>query len=75
MTIGDKLREYRKAKRWSQCKLAKEYGCTRNTIINWENGVRTPRVDALVRLAKILDSSAADIVREIEEQDKEKGRG
>ena len=70
MTIGKSLKNRRKTKNWTQHKLAAETGYTRNSIINWENDIRVPRVDVFIRLAKALGISAADIIRNIENQNK-----
>ena len=53
-TYGDKLREMRKEKGWTQAQLARVSGCNGITITNYENGYRLPRLDILIKLGKAL---------------------
>ena len=56
MTFGEKLKELRLLKEWSQDKLAKELGVTRRTIIAYESGTSYPRYRSIYeKLAKIFE--------------------
>lgn len=57
MSIGLRLRQLRKAKGWRLIDLAVRFSrpIDPTRISKWENGHETPRVEALVELAKILD--------------------
>lgn len=53
----EKLIEARKAKNWSQKKLASEMHITQQAISNWENGTSSPSIVDLVMLSQILNVS------------------
>lgn len=50
----DKLKNIRELRGLTQQDLANKVGLSRNTIVNFESGKRLPRVDDLVRIAKVL---------------------
>ena len=52
-----RLREARIRKGISQKELSKEIQVAQNTISNWENGVREPSLDMLIKIADFLDCS------------------
>jgi len=47
----------RKAKNWSQDKLAKEIDSSRVMIGNYERGDNSPSVEVIIKLARIFDVS------------------
>ncbi len=47
----DNLRRLREAKGWTQADTARRANVPLRSYQNWEEGVREPRLDALVRLA------------------------
>lgn len=47
--------------------MEEESGYSRNSIINWETGVRVPRADILLDLAKLLNTTAAYLLGETED--------
>jgi transcriptional regulator with XRE-family HTH domain len=49
-----KIAEARKAKGWSQQRLADELGTTQQVVYRWEKGINDPRADVMVRMAGIL---------------------
>ena len=53
----DRLKELRIEKELSQSKLAEKLGVDFRTISNWENGVRKPDIDTLVKIARFFDVS------------------
>jgi len=53
-TLGDRIRFARLMKRWNQTRLAKEIGCSRNTIAGWENSLHYPSPVLLGALANAL---------------------
>lgn len=57
--VGDKLRRLRGDKRIGQENLADLAGLSRSHVRRIEAGKQSPRVDELVRLLKVLDSSPA----------------
>ncbi len=66
---SEALRKAREKKGYKQDELAKQVFTTRQSISNWENGKKTPTLENVDRLAKILDVSIDDlIVRKVEEK-------
>lgn len=55
MTIGEKIRELRKAKDWSKQRLADELTTHRNTIYRWETGRIEPSIFNCILLADVFD--------------------
>jgi transcriptional regulator with XRE-family HTH domain len=51
MTIGEKIRELRKAKSWTKQRLADELATHRNTIYWWETGRNEPTIFYCILLA------------------------
>ncbi|MDD5773240.1 MAG: helix-turn-helix transcriptional regulator [bacterium] len=58
------LTKIRKEKGWSQEKLAVESGISYNTIIKIERGgIKNPRIDTVIKIAKALGISIDELVR------------
>lgn len=55
MTIGEKIKELRTVKGWSQQELADKAGIHRNVISWWEQERNEPRVFSCILLADIFD--------------------
>jgi transcriptional regulator with XRE-family HTH domain len=55
--IGDRIRQLRKERKWSQGDLATAVGGDAGQISRYENGHIAPSADAIVRLAEALDVS------------------
>ncbi len=51
------LREIRKAKKYSQLKVAMDLNITREAISNYENGKRNPDLETLVMLSNYFKKS------------------
>lgn len=62
--IGAHIRAFRKAKGYTQAELAELSGVDNMTISRLENGVRTPTVEHLLKLASVLDVSASRLLGE-----------
>ena len=64
MTLGEKLKMYRKQKGVSQEKIAELVGVSRQAVTKWESGQTVPSTENLMALASIygisLDELAAD---------------
>jgi transcriptional regulator with XRE-family HTH domain len=58
----EKLREIRKNRGLTTVELASKMGTTRGTITRWETGQRSPDVEALRSLAKVLKVSIDELV-------------
>lgn len=51
ITFSQRLKEYRKSKRYTQGEFAKKLGLSQQTISNWENG-NNATIDGLIELSK-----------------------
>ena len=60
--IGNRIRELRKAKGWSQEKAAQEIGCSWRAIQRWEKGTVTPQWGSVEALAKAFGVSTDQIM-------------
>ncbi len=57
------LKKLRNKKGWSQEKLAREAGISYNTLIKIERGgIKNPRLETLIKLAKVLGVSLDKLV-------------
>ena len=51
--FGYRLRELRLSKQMTQAQVAKRLNLSKTTIIGYENNIKTPSIDVLVRLANL----------------------
>ena len=72
LTIGDRVRQCRKLKRWSQDRLAKEAQVTQATISHMENNI-SDQSKYLPQVAKALSVSSEYLLSGQEYIDKQKG--
>ena len=63
---GDKLFEARKAKKFSQTKLALLVGVSRQTIYLWESNQTTPDVEKVSRICEALEINMKDLFDDTE---------
>ena len=56
--FADRLRDARKAKRYSQTEVSRMLGITQQAVGKWETGRSTPDPQTVARLAEILDTTA-----------------
>jgi len=72
-TIGERIRELREAKGWTQDDLAEAAGIHRVTIAKYEAGKVEPKSTSLSRLAAALEVDAGFLLGEVDEMtDKDK---
>jgi len=64
MTIGERIKQARKAKGLKQKKLAEILEVNYTTISRWEKGEREPRIGDVQKLADALDISVSDLLGE-----------
>ena len=57
MKLGQRITEYRKAKRYSVTELAEKIGTTRPHFHSIETGATHPRICTVVKIAEVLDVS------------------
>ena len=55
--LGKRINELREAIGWSQVKLAKELGISKQTVSNWENENILPSVEMLIRISRVFNVS------------------
>ena len=55
-SIGERIREARKTKGFSQSDLASKVGVSQPAIANWESGIHDPRRLTLAKLADALEA-------------------
>ena len=62
MTVGEKIRKFRKAKGWTQQQLADALGVKQPMIGQYENGKRNPKIETAKGIAKALGVSFTDLI-------------
>ena len=60
--IGDRLFELREQRGWSQTEVARRARLSRSTVVNVENGVRSPSMPTLRRLARAFGVSLDELL-------------
>lgn len=61
-TIKNAIAQKRIEHGLTQKELAEKIGCYPKDVCRWENGVRTPTAESLVKIAKALDCTLDDLV-------------
>ena len=64
MTIGERIKQARKAKGLTQEELAEKLGCTKQSIAQYEKGRRSPKIDGLIKIAESLNIPTSDLLGE-----------
>lgn len=54
MTIGDKIRIFRKKENWTQIELADHLGVSSNLVSKWEQNERMPQYEDIEKLTRIF---------------------
>ena len=62
LKIADNIRFFRKANNLTQEDLSKQLGGSKNLVSNYENGISTPDIYTLVKLADIFDITLDELV-------------
>ena len=62
LKIADTIRFFRKANNLTQEELSKQLGGSKNLVSNYENGISTPDIYTLVKLADIFDITLDELV-------------
>ncbi len=72
-TLGDRIREFREARKWTQDKLAEETGLSKSFISEIENDKRTPSADNVLKISNALTVSLDYLLKgETGKQEKER---
>src|SRR5271165_1286089 len=64
MPLGERVKELRKERGWSQSELAEKVGTDARQISRYENGRITPSLDVVARLAEVFNISLDYLVVE-----------
>lgn len=59
--LGRRVRALRRAKGWTQERLAKEAGVSRDSLMKLEGGVREPRPSTVRKVAEALDAGGREL--------------
>jgi len=62
MTFGERLRDLRKARGYTQEQLAKKIGVAKTTITGYEKNNREPNVLTITKLAQALNVSGNELI-------------
>lgn len=62
--LNENIREYRKAKGFSQEELAVKLNVVRQTVSKWEKGQSVPDCEMLIQISKVLDISVSTLLGE-----------
>lgn len=57
-----KIKEIRKSQKLTQLELAKLSSLSRNTILNYESGKRSPKLVDLMKIANALNCKVSELV-------------
>jgi transcriptional regulator with XRE-family HTH domain len=71
MGFKENLRRLREKREWSQAEAARQAGVPLRSFVNWELGVREPRLLALARLAEAFAVSADELLKGITKEAEE----
>ncbi len=58
----DKFKEMRQRRGLTQDQVSAALGTTKNTVWRWENGLRSPDLEMLRRLSKVLGCTIDELV-------------
>lgn len=62
MTIGDRIREFRKSRGLTQKELGERLGLSYQAIAQWENNLRKPKTETIIKIACALGIRYDDLV-------------
>ena len=67
-TIASQIKKYRNSRGWTQSQLADKLSVSKQTISNWETGIKVPRMGSLQKLANIFHVKIGEITNASIEQ-------
>ena len=62
--FGERLRKYRTSKKMSQSELARMIGTNHSLIGKYERGAVIPKIDAVIRIAEVLNITVGYLLGE-----------
>lgn len=60
-TIATQIKKLRQQRGWTQPQLADKLSVSKQTISNWETGLKVPRMGSLQKLADLFDVKIGEI--------------
>lgn len=60
-TIASQIKKYRNSRGWTQSQLADKLSVSKQTISNWETGIKVPRMGSLQKLASLFNVKIGEI--------------
>lgn len=60
--IGSNIKALREARGWSKAELGRRVKRTRATVWDWENGLKNPGTESLIRLAQVFGVTLDQLV-------------
>lgn len=72
-TIASQIKKLRTTKQWTQLQLADKLSVSKQTISNWETGIKVPRMQSLQKLADVFGVKIGEITNASIEEDEENG--
>ncbi|MFD0590928.1 helix-turn-helix domain-containing protein [Paenibacillus sp. GCM10027627] len=67
MVFGEKLKNERKNKGWSQEELAEKLFVSRQSISKWENGQNYPSIETIIKVSDLFGMTIDELLRSDEE--------
>ena len=64
MTVGERLKEARKKKGYTQKALAEKLGLSQQNIAEWERGKRNPKMTTLQKISEALEIPVSDLYKD-----------
>ena len=61
--VGEAIRFHRERKGLTRTQLGAQAGCSEQSVALWETGRRTPRLEALGRIAAVLGVEVPELVK------------
>ncbi|MGL5900600.1 MAG: helix-turn-helix domain-containing protein [Lactobacillaceae bacterium] len=66
MILGNRIREEREKKNWTQNKLAEILNVSRQSISKWETGSAYPDIERLIQISDLFKVSLDSLIRDDE---------
>jgi transcriptional regulator with XRE-family HTH domain len=74
VALGERIRELRESRHWSQEEFADRCGLHRTAIGLLERAERIPRLDTLLTLSKGFGITLSDLLRDVEKRSQQASR-
>jgi transcriptional regulator with XRE-family HTH domain len=55
MAIGERIRQLRQERRWTQAELGQKIGVHQKQVSSYERGVNVPSTEVLIKMAEVFD--------------------